>query len=96
MNALTEIQTYQVLIEQLTEEFVTDSEISKRATPEINKIGPFECGEFLECDTLAMLNHLSVNGLIDRDIRERCRGYDETIFYDFYYKSSAKLQPDLF
>jgi hypothetical protein len=96
MNSLVEIPTYQALIKHLTEDFVIESKISKRATPEINKIDPFECVDFLECDTVVMLNHLYANGLIDRDIREKPLGYDETIFYDFYYKSVAKLQPDLF
>lgn len=95
MITLNEIPTYKVLIAQLSEEFENESDIVKRATPEINKIGPFECGDFLARDTIIMLGHLYSNGLIGRELRARKKGYDDSIFYDFYYRSIPNIKPVL-
>lgn len=68
---LTNIPTYQALISVLPigQEFVFN-DISKIAIKEINKLGPFEVGDFEVTDVAQMVSHLVGSSFLSNRVEE--------------------------
>jgi hypothetical protein len=93
---LSQIQTYNTLIQCLTRDYQTDLSIAPIAVIEINKLGPFETGEFEVCDVIKMLGDLYSQGEIDRELRVSEVLYNGSETYEFLFKVKSDIQPDLF
>lgn len=96
--SLQRIPTYNTLLACCGAEFLDALSIAKIGVEAINKIGPFETGEFAVCDAIVMLGHLHDSGLVDLKV-ERQQLYADNYKQIFSYKlanKSREMQFELF
>ncbi|MGB0503020.1 MAG: hypothetical protein ACPGGD_03145 [Thalassolituus sp.] len=96
MPSILNVPTYATLLDCIGDAFEMDADIAKIAVVKINALGPFERGDFEVCDVIAMIGHLFIHDLIQRDLKERVAAYGGSVFYDHYFSRKTEVQPELF